>query len=158
MNENQAALCTLRVSSPRHAFGVAVLVLLGALVLYLAIDRPPENPFWLLFLIGVTVTSFYMAMRFWSAGSMVLELREQGLFLGDGTRLCAIEDIRSVERGAFAFKPSNGFLIRLKDRAQSAWVPGLYWRYRRLIGVGGITPAAQGKLMADMIAAMLVRE
>ena len=34
--------------------------------------------------------------------------------------------------------------------------PGLWWRIGRRIGVGGVTPASQSKVMADLITARLI--
>ena len=60
-----------------------------------------------------------------------------------------------MDRGTFAFKPSNGFLLRTATKQPRLWKPGLYWRMGRRIGVGGITRAAEAKLMADVIAVRL---
>jgi hypothetical protein len=60
-----------------------------------------------------------------------------------------------VDRGTFAFKPSNGFLLRTETRQPRLWQPGLYWRTGRRIGVGGITRAAESKALADLIAIKL---
>jgi hypothetical protein len=62
-----------------------------------------------------------------------------------------IDQIRSVERGVFAFKPSNGFTIRLKSKAPAAWQPGLWWRAGRSVGVGGVTSSTPAKFMAEQI-------
>jgi hypothetical protein len=35
------------------------------------------------------------------------------------------------------------------------WVPGLWWRIGRSVGVGGMTGAAETKMMAEMIEAMI---
>ena len=66
-----------------------------------------------------------------------------------------MDEIDRVERGAFAFKPSNGFLVHLKKPGHRAWQPGLWWRMGRKLGIGGVTPAGQAKFMADMIALRL---
>jgi hypothetical protein len=62
------------------------------------------------------------------------------------------DEIKRVERGALAFKPSNGFLLTLEQPQPRAWVPGLWWRVGRRVGIGGITPAGEGRYMADQIA------
>ena len=79
----------------------------------------------------------------------------EGLRDGNGRLLCRMDQIAGVDRGAFAFKPSNGFLVKLKEPMPRVWQPGLWWRLGRRIGVGGVTPAGQGKFMADMIALKL---
>jgi hypothetical protein len=62
-----------------------------------------------------------------------------------------------VERGAFAFKPSNGFLVRLDKPLGRGWAPGLWWRLGRLLGVGGVTSASQSKAMAEILSLELAR-
>ena len=64
-------------------------------------------------------------------------------------------NIASVDRGAFAFKPSNGFTVRLKSPAPRAWLPGLWWRLGRRVGVGGATPGKAARDMADVITILL---
>lgn len=147
-------ICDLRVSRPRHVIGFAFLAGLGGLLLYIAFNSPPQNPLWLVFLLVLSGAVLFLALRFWTAARAVVVLTNDGLFLEDGTLICAMSNIRSVERGAFAFKPSNGFMVRLKERTKAGWMPGLWWRVGRMVGVGGVTPAAQGKMMADMIAAI----
>lgn len=63
----------------------------------------------------------------------------------------------SVDRGVFAFKPSNGFLVRTRDGAPAAWVPGIWWRRGRSIGIGGLIPAHQTKLVAEVLSVELAR-
>jgi len=66
-----------------------------------------------------------------------------------------VADIERVDRGVFAFKPSNGFLVRTREPSARAWRPGLWWRFGRRIGVGGVTSANQTKAMSEILAAML---
>ena len=63
-----------------------------------------------------------------------------------GPSLHNLKNIARVERGLFAFKPSNGFLILLNNPMSRAWHPGLWWRFGRRIGIGGVTPQAEGKV------------
>lgn len=72
-----------------------------------------------------------------------------------GRPLALMEDIQEIERGMFALKPSNGFVVRLKTKAAPAWAPGLWWRTGRRLGVGGVTSAGAAKAMADLLALRL---
>ena len=63
-----------------------------------------------------------------------------------------IDEIESIDRGFFAFKPSNGFLLTTKSPGSRTWQPGLWWRIGRRIGVGGMTPGAQSKSVSEIIA------
>jgi hypothetical protein len=40
--------------------------------------------------------------------------------------LARIDEIASLDRGTFAFKPSNGFLLRLSRKGTRVWRPGLW--------------------------------
>jgi len=80
-----------------------------------------------------------------------VQLTREEVRESSGRVLCRIEDIAAVDRSAFAFKPSNGMLIRLKDKTTRAWAPGLWWRHGRVVGIGGVTPAPQAKVMGDIL-------
>jgi hypothetical protein len=71
--------------------------------------------------------------------------------------IAALGDIQSMDRGFFAFKPSNGFLLKLRRGAGGprVWRPGLWWRMGGRIGIGGMTPGNQTKFMSDVLAAMM---
>jgi hypothetical protein len=134
--------------------GVIMLAGVGALVLYVAMSTPPSLA-WQVFLVLVGVAALWMAERMRRATEQKLELTETELRCSDGQLVARIEDIENIERGAFAFKPSNGFLITLKTPGARVWQPGLWWRLGRRIGVGGVTPGSQTKFMSEIIAAQL---
>lgn len=136
-----------RVAASLMIGGLGILLLwLGATVADLAFG-------WKVLLAVMGIAAFYMALQVWQATARHLVLEEEVLRDDAGRVICALSDIAAVDRGTFAFKPSNGFLIRLKTPGPRAWAPGLWWRFGRRIGVGGVTPAGQGKAMADVIAA-----
>lgn len=80
-----------------------------------------------------------------------VQLTREVLRESSGRVLCRVEDIAAVDRGMFAFKPSNGVLIRLKEKTTRVWAPGLWWRHGKVVGIGGVTPAPQAKAMADIL-------
>lgn len=145
----------LEVSPVRRIFGVGILGALAALLLYAGVFHPPEDVLSAATLLGVGAAVIWQGARLFRATSHGLILTRDGVFETSGTQLCALDQIASVDRGFFAFKPSNGFLIRLKEPLPRAWAPGLWWRMGRRVGVGGATSARQGKNMADMIAVLL---
>ncbi|PWE30521.1 hypothetical protein DDZ14_15295 [Maritimibacter sp. 55A14] len=145
-------------SPARRVFSLAVLAVLGCLLIYIGLARPPAAALWQIFLIGLGALVLVLTSRMWWATAGMIELREDGLYDSDGTRICAIEDVEGVERGIFAFKPSNGFLIRLRRRYPRGWAPGMWWRLGRRVGVGGVTPGAQGRIMADMLTARIMED
>ena len=150
-------LATVSASAFRRVFGVGMLLGLGGIVLYVAFARPPEALAWRLFLValGIAVLALAEMMRRATAGRVVLT--EEGLFDGAGRTLAPIEEITGIERGMFAMKPSNGFVVRLSRGGARGWAPGLWWRLGRRLGIGGVTSAAQSKVMAEVLTAVLAR-
>lgn len=149
-------IATISVSAPRRYFGIAVLLCLGGLILTVGLVRGHESLGWQVFLVVTGVLSLWLAekMRVSTAGR--IELTEDALVDATGRVLARIDDIAAVERGTFAIKPSNGFVVRLKTAQARAWAPGLWWRMGRRLGVGGVTAASQTKVMAEILTAMLV--
>lgn len=142
-------------SPARRIFLLACFGLLGVLLVWLGFAATGAG-FILqagLVLFGALVLA--MLPRFYRSGSKTLALTPQGLVDSDGLVICEIANIASVERGTFAFRPSNGFLIRLRISGPLAWEPGMWWRIGTRLGVGGILNASQTKLMADLLSARI---
>ena len=140
-------------SMPRRALGVGMLATLGLLLVLVALARPPEALGWRLFLLLAGLGALWLARRMWrlSARGLVLTaagLREAG---PDGRWLAPIEAVERVERGTFAFKPSNGFLLRTRTPGPRAWSPGVWWRVGRRVGVGGVLRASEARAAADAL-------
>ncbi|MEM9434794.1 MAG: hypothetical protein AAGA12_12800 [Pseudomonadota bacterium] len=148
-------LAGMAPSVMRRAIGSGFLFALGGLLFYLAVSNPPSQLIYIAVLIGVGGVSTYIGYRLWQVTGRAIELTATELRLSDGTVICKVEDIAKVDRSLFAFKPSNGFLITMKVRYPRAWAPGLWWRIGKRIGIGGVTPGAGGKIMADTLVAML---
>ena len=133
---------------------VGALAAEGAAVLYTAaVQNGSPTRTNLLALLGVTALWASAAVRRTTAGTV--ELTENGLRDQDGTLIAKLDDIAKVERGMFAFKPSNGFLLRMKSSQSRGWRMGLWWRLGRQIGIGGMLPAPETKRMAERIATLL---
>ncbi|WP_460274934.1 hypothetical protein [Celeribacter sp. ULVN23_4] len=132
-----------------------MLGILGLLLIRIAFTAGELSTGWMAMLLVMAVAVLWIAWRLWQASGVRLVLSEEALMEEGGRVLCRLDDIDKVERGTFAFKPSNGFLIRLKTPGERVWAPGLWWRFGKRIGVGGVTPAGQGKAMADVIAARI---
>ncbi|SFI49293.1 hypothetical protein [Celeribacter neptunius] len=153
MTELNASDLTL-TPSPARRFSAAAMLVLLALILVWVVSRPEGLGLgWSAMLVAMAAGALFLAWKLWVVTGQRLILTEDELRQENGPVLCRIEDVAGVERGTFAFKPSNGFVIRLKTRAPRGWAPGLWWRLGKRIGVGGVTPAGQGKAMADVIAA-----
>lgn len=144
-------LAELRASAPRRVFGTGLLAALAMLLAWLAAVAPTGIGARLGLLLAAGLSG-YAAMALWRATAQAVFLTETGLVQSDGRVLAAMDEIAAVDRGLFALKPSNGFLVRLDRSRPFAWAPGLWWRWGRRLGVGGMTGAAQAKAMADLLA------
>ncbi|WP_415921866.1 hypothetical protein [Tateyamaria sp. SN6-1] len=147
-------LAIVHSSAGRRILGVGSIWILAVLVLYVAIVSPPA-PGWQVFLFVLGGGSIWIAEKMRRATAQVIELTRTELRDTTGRVLSPVEDIVSVDRGMFAFKPSNGFLLKVATKGDRAWRPGMWWRLGNRIGVGGMTPGHQAKFMAEMISAMI---
>lgn len=147
-------LATIHSSMGRRILGIGSLYALSLMVLYVAVAQPPAL-FWQIFLLALGGGSLWISELMRRATASALELTEHELRDTSGVVLARVDDIVSLDRGAFAFKPSNGFLLRLKTSAERSWRPGMWWRFGSRIGVGGMTPGPQTKFMAEIIMTMI---
>lgn len=150
-------LVRLDVSPMRRWFAVVMLLGLGAMLLYIAAVAPPSDLLGLFSLVLFGFGALWFGIKMQRATTYGLILTREGISTSSGIVVCGIDDIASVDRGFFAFKPSNGFLIRLKESGDRHWSPGLWWRVKKRIGVGGVTSRRQAKEAADILS-MLVAE
>ena len=146
---------TARPSPVRRGIGVGVQVALGLILLYVGFTAPPQVLFWQVFLIGLGALSLLAASRSWQATSGAVVLRADGLWTDDGQPIAPLDDISKVDRALFTMKPSNGFLLFTRTALGRRWVPGMWWRVGRRVGIGGMLPGAQAKLFSDTLAAMV---
>ncbi len=148
-------LVQVDASTGRRVSGLAVLGALALAILGNALLAPgvPALQRLLLIVLGLLVCAMALALK--RATERALVLTEAGLSDSAGTLLASMDQIEAVDRGTFAFKPSNGFLLRLRDKGPRRFLPGLYWQYGRRIGVGGVLRASETKQMADVIAIAL---
>lgn len=84
-----------------------------------------------------------------------IELTATELRDSSGECIVMVADIDTLDRGFFAFKPSNGFLIRSRTPGSRVWRPGMWWRFGRRIGIGGVMPAPQTKMMSETLAMLI---
>ena len=149
-------LAVIHASMGRRILGIGALYGLSLMVIYVALTQPPALG-WQIFLIVLGGGSIWIAEQMRRATRFALELTELELRDSSGFVLSRVEDMVSIDRGTFAFKPSNGFLIRLTSGTGRTWRPGMWWRLGSRIGVGGMTPGPQTKFMAEMISAMIAQ-
>lgn len=148
-------LATLSPSAPRRCVGSGTLLALAGLLLALAVLRPPAAPLLTGLLLVLAAASAYIALWLWRATAVRLELTAEALRDSAGTILAPLDLVTGVSRGAFALKPSNGFTLLLSEPAPRAWAPGLWWRFGRRLGVGGVTSGPEARFMAETIDGLL---
>lgn len=146
-------------SPPRRVVGVGMLAALGGLVVLVALARPPEALGWRVVLLVAGLGALWLARRMWRLSALGLVLTPEGLREAGpaGRWLAPIEAVEAVDRGTFALKPSNGFVLRMCVSGPSAWTPGVWWRIGRRIGVGGVLHAAQARAAAETLQLILAR-
>lgn len=149
-------LAVIHSSMGRRILGIGSLYTLSLMVIYVALTQPPAIG-WQLFMFALGGGSIWIAEQMRRATGNALELTEHELRDTSGVLIARVEDMISLDRGVFAFKPSNGFLIRLSSGQGRVWRPGMWWRIGSRIGVGGMIPGPQAKFMAEMIAAMIAQ-
>lgn len=158
MSNSADPIAILGVSAPRRYFALAVQLALGVLLIGVALTLPEPAPMvqGVMIIIGALV--LWRTRALFAATSLTIILDESGLMDSSGRQICALDNIASVDRGAFAFKPTNGFLVRLKEAEPKGWVPGLWWRFGRRVGVGGATSGKAARDMADVISLLLTEQ
>lgn len=153
---NDEVIGTVSASMGRRILGISSLALLGGLLIYVCFTQPPA-PLGQFFLLLTGTGALWVAEKMRRATSTVIELTATELRDSSGVTICLMEDIESIDRGFFAFKPSNGFLLKTKTPSARAWHPGLWWRAGRRIGIGGMTPGHQTKFVSEIIAATIAQ-
>jgi len=147
-------LATVTPSPIRRLFGVTVMGLLATLLIYISLVTAPSLG-WRLVLLAFGIAAVVGTMRLWQATQSRVELTASELRDSAGTVLAKMDQIVAIDRGMFAFKPSNGFVLKLASRHGRGWAPGLWWRTARRVGVGGVTSAGEAKFMAELLAARI---
>ncbi|MBL4916024.1 hypothetical protein [Szabonella alba] len=150
-SEGDLILARLMPSPARRVIGAVILFSLGLFVLYLALWQAPEGLLLRLFLLIFALSVLFGCLRLWQATERGLELTPRELRETGGRRLALVAQMQDASRGAFAFKPSNGFMVRLDAPGATVWAPGLWWRLGRRLGVGGVTSASEARFMAEQI-------
>lgn len=146
----------LEPSLGRRWLGTVLLSVAAVGLFYLSLFRPdqPNGVQILLFTAGlILVWQVQWNLRVTPLG---LYVTRRGLYDSEGTLIVALSSIMEVDRGIFAFKPSNGFLLRLDEPQPAGWAPGLYWRIGRRLGVGGATNPARTKALAEAIEILIM--
>ncbi|MCB2137045.1 MAG: hypothetical protein KDE08_14050 [Rhodobacteraceae bacterium] len=144
-------------SAARRVLGAATLGSLGALLIFVALFRPPPAILPMIALLLVGFLALWLCAAFYRSTALGLVLTADELRDTGGRLVAKVENIRRVERGFLAFRPSNGFSLLLETPEPRVWAPGLWWRIGRRVGVGGVISGADGRGMADLIGMLVAR-
>lgn len=151
MEQEPEILAVVDASPGRRWLGVGALMCLGVLLLWVAFSQPPALG-WQIFLILLGVGALVLADGLRRSTARRIELTREALRDSSGQIIARVDNIRSMDRGAFAFKPSNGFLVRTNEpEGPRVWQPGMWWRLGKQIGIGGVTPGRQTKNMTAIL-------
>lgn len=145
----------LPLATGRRWVGVIALGLIGVGLIYSGFVYPPST---LLGRLAVFLLGCLLVLQaYWNLKAKygALILKEDGLWVEGGPQLAALDNIKAVQVGPFALKPSNGFAVVLLEPVPLKWVPGLYWCVGRRIGVGGATNPSQSKAMAELLSTLI---
>lgn len=146
-------LSVLPPSLGRRWMGIIVFFALGVVLLWLGIANAPSIGWRIAFIV-------FGAASLWGADGMrratddAIVLTREVLRTRSGRILARVDNVAKVERGAFAFKPSQGFLVRLKTPGEPGWAPGLWWSRGTFVGIGGVVSGGQAKAMAEILTAL----
>ena len=150
-------LAEVGASMPRRYLAAAVLGSLGVVLIWLGFGAGSGLSAAIV-MIAVGGLVLWLTLRLWVATAVRVLYRRSGLYTEAGILLAPREGMLRVDRGAFAFKPSNGFVLILDRKMGRGWAPGLWWRGGRRVGVGGVVAAGACKFMAEQIALDLARD
>lgn len=150
-------LAVARASMARRVIGLGALAGLGVMLLHAAFTGPLDTG-WRVALSAVGLAFILVAEVMRRGTASAIELTETALRDADGTVILRLEEIVGIDQGIWAIKPSNGFVLRSRESLPRGWRPGLWWRFGRRVGVGGMTPARETKLLAEILTARLAEE
>lgn len=148
MNEHDLVLYPAR---SRRIMACGLMALVALMLIWSAIVDPISDMSSRALRVGFGALAAWAAFELWRITSHGLVLSLDALKDTDGTELVKLSDIKSVQRGVFALKPSHGMLVKAHVKVSGRWRPGLYWRYGRTLGIGGMTPKATTKAFADAL-------
>ena len=151
--KTEEVLSTLPPSQGRRWMGILVFLALGVVLLWLGLANAPSMGWRIIFIVGGAAALWGSDVLRRATDDEIVLTREV-LKTRSGIILAHVDNVDKVERGAFAFKPSQGFLVRLKKPEHKGWAPGLWWARGTFIGIGGVVSAGRSKAMAEILTAL----
>ncbi len=158
MIDQSQILARLDPSPIRRWIAILIVAGVGLTLIYLAASNPMGNFGTSLSVLGLGCGLLWVANFIRNGSSQAIVLTIDGLFLEQGQTLAEMSNIQSVDRSVMAFKPSNGFMVRLKTPGTRGWAPGIWWRVGRSLGIGGATSRDHARNMADTLNTILAQD
>lgn len=149
--EQGEIIAELYPSRIRYWIGITGVTSLGVFLIFLVFSQAANSYASQVLLGAFGFGACYTAHKMYKNGLHGILLTKDGLFDTKGTAICTIDQIKAVDRSFFALRPSNGFSLTLHEPLDRVWVPGLWWRLGKRVGVGGLTSYSAGKSMADIL-------
>lgn len=157
-NDNDVVEVVLQIGAAplRRVVLIAALYAVAVAVIYFGLARP-QSILGMIWLVLVCAMVFWLAQTVRRASARQLILTTTHLCDSSGTVLARLDDILQVHRGALALKPSSGFTLLLRTPQATQIAPGLWWRFGRMVGVGGLLDRSATRAMAEALAARLAQ-
>ncbi len=158
MSQGSAEVQARITPSPaRRIVTTLLLLVIGGLLIDSSFANMSQVTFAALtFLFGML--SIGLAFMMYAYTRHSIELHPQSVKSSDGTVLAEFENISGIEIGMLAFKPASGCTIKLHNSMPAVWRVGLWWRYGRMVGIGGCTPKGEVKQFATLLQAQLLNK
>ena len=148
-------IATVSASAPRRMMGIIVLTVMGGMLIYAGLTQPPQGLGWQVVLLLAGGITLYLTDRMRRATVVTLELTREALRDSEGRILARLDQIETVNRGMFAFKPSNGFVLTTRQPQDRHSNPVLRSSLGSRLAELGLTHAVQTKLNTDNIQTLL---
>ncbi|RFP87318.1 hypothetical protein DZK27_11720 [Rhodobacteraceae bacterium 63075] len=148
----------MTVSPLRRGVGAGAVLLSGALLLGTALWDAPQSLLaqGLILLLGAAL--IWSGVRLWRDTEVSVRLVEDRLEESTGELIVTLDQVEEVVRGHLAFRPSNGFSLKLREEAEPRWRMGLWWRAGKRAAFGGAASSVQTRQLADALEKRLGQE
>ena len=141
----------MKVSPFRRWFSSWLVSLTAALLLNMAMTTPPASVLGQGLVWGMATLLLIAALKLWRDTGVSVRLVGTQLEDSHGALIVQIEDVETLTRKHFSFRPSNGFMLSLKREYDPRWCMGLYWRAGKRAAFGGAVSGAEAKKLAEAI-------
>lgn len=141
----------MKVSPFRRWFSSGLVALTGALLLNMAMTSPPASLIGQGLVWAMAALLLIAALKLWRDTGESVRLVGARLEDSHGGLIVRLEDVATVTRTHFSFRPSNGFMLDLTRDYDPRWCMGLYWCAGKRAAFGGATSGAEAKKLAEAI-------